>query len=367
MADTDASSPILRYNLISGVVEYFNGADYYPVATAPDAGITQLTGGVTAGPGNGSQVATVVSVGGSTAAAVHTSVLATLAATASPTPNTLVLRDGAASTQFRDLAIMNTQSGGDALIDLRATDTNQLNAIVLHNDSDSAQAYFAMGNSTYGNVLTRNSPSIISAGLAFPLVMETQGFLPPLYTTTNRDAISSPHEGLTLYNTTTHALNFYNGSVWGGVGGGSPAGANTQIQYNGSGSFAASAQLTFVSSSNFLSLIDPSTVGSTVVLASDIAGQGPSILFTDPAHPITAQYGVLGADGDGNMDLNSNASVLVTTNTASTPQTFLFGPDGGLQLPQLSARPGSPVAGEIIYNNTSHHVEYYNGTTWVTL
>ncbi len=59
MADTDFSSPILRYNLITGGVEYFNGSDYYPVATAPDAGITQLTGEVTAGPGNGSQAATV--------------------------------------------------------------------------------------------------------------------------------------------------------------------------------------------------------------------------------------------------------------------------------------------------------------------
>jgi len=37
----------------------------------------------------------------------------------------------------------------------------------------------------------------------------TQGFLPPRMTTTQRDAISSPAEGLVIYNTTTSKLNVY--------------------------------------------------------------------------------------------------------------------------------------------------------------
>jgi hypothetical protein len=45
----------------------------------------------------------------------------------------------------------------------------------------------------------------------------TQGFLPPKMTTTQRDAIGSPSEGLVVYNTTTKVLNFYNGSVWAAV------------------------------------------------------------------------------------------------------------------------------------------------------
>lgn len=95
MADTDNSSPILRYNLVSGQVEYFNGADWYVALSdavagvtsfntltgavtisagsgitltpsgqniaiaATGSGITQLTGDVTAGPGSGSQAATL--------------------------------------------------------------------------------------------------------------------------------------------------------------------------------------------------------------------------------------------------------------------------------------------------------------------
>lgn len=49
------------------------------------------------------------------------------------------------------------------------------------------------------------------------LVSTTQGFLPPRMTTGQRDAISSPATGLTIYNTTTNLLNFFNGTVWGAV------------------------------------------------------------------------------------------------------------------------------------------------------
>lgn len=39
-------------------------------------------------------------------------------------------------------------------------------------------------------------------------------FNPPKMTTTQRNAVSSPTEGMVIYNTTTHALNVYNGTSW---------------------------------------------------------------------------------------------------------------------------------------------------------
>ena len=42
----------------------------------------------------------------------------------------------------------------------------------------------------------------------------TKGFLPPRMTTAQRNAISSPSEGLVVYNTDTDNLNFYSGSTW---------------------------------------------------------------------------------------------------------------------------------------------------------
>ena len=45
----------------------------------------------------------------------------------------------------------------------------------------------------------------------------TKPFMPPRMTTTQRDAVSSPQAGMTIYNSTTNVLNFYNGSAWGAV------------------------------------------------------------------------------------------------------------------------------------------------------
>ncbi len=42
----------------------------------------------------------------------------------------------------------------------------------------------------------------------------TQGFLPPRMTTTERDAIATPEEGLVIYNTTTKTLQFHNSFSW---------------------------------------------------------------------------------------------------------------------------------------------------------
>lgn len=42
----------------------------------------------------------------------------------------------------------------------------------------------------------------------------TKGFLFPTMTTTQRDAIPTPANGLTIFNSTTNKINFYNGSAW---------------------------------------------------------------------------------------------------------------------------------------------------------
>jgi|GEM_PF-1332964 len=60
--------------------------------------------------------------------------------------------------------------------------------------------------------LGRNNSDIASAKLA--VSSTTEGFLTPRMTTTQRDAISSPAEGLEIYNLTTHKKNFYNGTAW---------------------------------------------------------------------------------------------------------------------------------------------------------
>jgi hypothetical protein len=53
-----------------------------------------------------------------------------------------------------------------------------------------------------------------AAAAALDVSSTTKGFLPPRLTTAQRDAISAPPAGLTVYNTTTGRLNFHNGSTW---------------------------------------------------------------------------------------------------------------------------------------------------------
>ena len=63
MADTDKSLNNLRYNQVTQGLEGFGGGSpmWTPLTLVADGGINQLTGDVTAGPGVGSQAATVVS------------------------------------------------------------------------------------------------------------------------------------------------------------------------------------------------------------------------------------------------------------------------------------------------------------------
>ncbi|MCC6600364.1 MAG: fibrobacter succinogenes major paralogous domain-containing protein [Crocinitomicaceae bacterium] len=58
------------------------------------------------------------------------------------------------------------------------------------------------------------------ASSALEIESTTQGFLPPRMSTSERDAMVSPAEGLRIYNTTTKCENFFNGTSWREVCGG---------------------------------------------------------------------------------------------------------------------------------------------------
>lgn len=71
-------------------------------------------------------------------------------------------------------------------------------------------AVIRISNST-GGVGFGTTPA---ASAAVDISSTTAGFLAPRMTTTQRDAISSPAEGLIIYNLTAHKLNVYTGSAW---------------------------------------------------------------------------------------------------------------------------------------------------------
>jgi hypothetical protein len=82
--------------------------------------------------------------------------------------------------------------------------------------SSLAKNYFA-GSTLMGTAGTPNAADLLD------MESTTQAFHPPAMTQTQRDAISSPHEGSEIYNTTTHKYNFYNGTAW--IQGGTTSGS----------------------------------------------------------------------------------------------------------------------------------------------
>ena len=68
--------------------------------------------------------------------------------------------------------------------------------------------------------LTIGELTPVSSSAIVQINSTTQGFLFPRMTTAQRDAISSPANGLIIYNTTDSILNIWDGTEWTEVGGG---------------------------------------------------------------------------------------------------------------------------------------------------
>lgn len=73
--------------------------------------------------------------------------------------------------------------------------------------------------------------TVANSKAVLELVSTTKSFLPPRMSTAQRDAILTPPEGSTIYNTTTQSLNYYDGATWSEVGTGSGGGGTTLRWY----------------------------------------------------------------------------------------------------------------------------------------
>lgn len=62
--------------------------------------------------------------------------------------------------------------------------------------------------------LVAQATTNVDPSAALEIDSTTKGFLPPRMTTVQRNAITSPAEGLLIYNTSTQKINFYNGIAW---------------------------------------------------------------------------------------------------------------------------------------------------------
>jgi hypothetical protein len=66
----------------------------------------------------------------------------------------------------------------------------------------------------HAQVKVGENPETIHTSAVLEIESENKGFLPPRLTTAERDAISTPAVGLSIFNTTTMCLQWYNGTGW---------------------------------------------------------------------------------------------------------------------------------------------------------
>lgn len=148
------------------------------------------------------------------------------------------------------------------------------------------------------------------------------------YAITVRGGPTSPTTGVTVA-AGTRAIIAWNGSDFVNVGGGSAAGSDTQVQFNNSGAFGASSNLTWngttLTSTGFSGPLN-GTVGATTPAAGAF-----TTLTATTAIPVTSggtgqnsaltQYGVVFASTTGAMSTTAagTAGYVLTSNGSSAP------------------------------------------------
>jgi len=136
------------------------------------------------------------------------------------------------------------------------------------------------------------------------------------YAVTVRGGPSTPTTGVTVA-AGTRAIIAWNGSDFVNVGGGSAGGSNTQVQFNSSGSFGGSANLTF----------DGTTLTANNFIDSSLTASKP--VFTDASKNLVST-GTLGVDQGGTSLTTLTANNVILGNGTSAPNFVAPGTNGNV-------------------------------------
>jgi hypothetical protein len=136
------------------------------------------------------------------------------------------------------------------------------------------------------------------------------------FAVTVRGGPSTPTTGVTVA-AGTRAIIAWNGSDFVNVGGGSAAGSDTQVQFNNSGAFGASANMTFDGTKL--------TVGN--ILDSGLTASKP--VFTDASKNLVST-GTLGVDQGGTGLTTLTLNNVILGNGTSTPSFVAPGSNGNV-------------------------------------
>ena len=179
----------------------------------------------------------------------------------------------------------------------------------------------------------------------------TRGFLPPRLTTAQRDAITSPATGLQIYNTSTNANNYYDGTAWvapGGGGGttiysgdGTLAGDRTVTMNGNSLQFTGSDYITRVFSTGRLSINRASSPLGLLHIQKP-ANNTEAHIFLSTPFPSTTPTSIVFQNNDftstgigtGTFSWNTNGNTFNISNALTINSGNLNLSSGNVQVPQ---------------------------------
>jgi len=204
-----------------------------------------------------------------------------------------------AISQIVDVAVAGTQT--------ITVDTDINLAVTVGNDSSTG---LTANSSQYAVLLCTGARTALrfintpKQSKTYVVINDTTGG----FAVTVRGGPTTPTTGVTVA-AGTRAIIAWNGSDFVNVGGGSAAGSNTQVQFNSSGSFGASANLTF----------DGTTLTANDIIDSSLTASKP--VFTNGSKNLVST-GTLGVDQGGTGLTTLTANNVILGNGTSTP-TFV--------------------------------------------
>jgi hypothetical protein len=201
-----------------------------------------------------------------------------------------------AISQIVDVAVAGTQTiTTDADINLAVTTGTNVSTGLTANSSQYA-VLLCTGARTALRFI--NTPK---QSKTYVVINDTTGG----FSVTVRGGPTSPTTGVTVA-AGTRAIIAWNGSDFVNVGGGSAGGSTTQVQFNSSGSFAGSANLTF----------DGTTLTANDIIDSSLTASKP--VFTNASKNLVST-GTLGVDQGGTGLTTLTANNVILGNGTSTP------------------------------------------------
>jgi hypothetical protein len=145
--------------------------------------------------------------------------------TTSPSSNLTVVRDANNASYITTFSNTNAGTSANTISEWKVNGYSSF--VIGKSNSDGRVEIAQIGNNnidfinngtnvmsidTNQNVMVNGTTAEACAQLE--IKSETKGFLPPRMSDADRDNISSPVEGLMIYNTTQKTINFYDGTTW---------------------------------------------------------------------------------------------------------------------------------------------------------